>query len=333
MHFLDSKNWYKKYTEIEEDSSGIEIHHVYIESWWYKWIHINPWHCYLLTWHHFKEIRKQFQPTILHSNFVGVCSISTMWLARKYQLKFVITEHWTRVHQYMRHNKLSFLGKKAYNNADAITVVSHFLGEVVGNYVHDKGKIIQIPNVIDPSIFSFRPKETTRELIFTFVGHLKLPKLPLLVVHVVNKIAKERKEKITLFLFGEGPLEQTIRSMMPSLSFEVRLMGLRPKKEVAEALQKSTLYLHASTYETFCVAIAEALSTGTPVVASDTTAIPELIHHSNGVLAKNEEQEWADAISKALTLDFHHSAIAFSVHNRYSYPAIGKHFADLYATL
>lgn len=333
FHLLDSKKWYKEYVEVEKDLTGLEIHHVYIESWWHRWIYINPWHCHFLTSKYYDVLSKTFSPTLIHANFVGVCSISAMWLAQKHKLKLVITEHWTRVDQYMKNNKLSYLGKQAYNAADAITVVSNFLGEIVGKYVKDKSKIHRVANVIDPLTFAYIPKEAKEETTFTFIGHLRAPKLPLLAIQALEEVAKLSSKKIRLFVFGEGPLRKEIENLIPTLHFELRLMGLRPKLDVATTLQKSDYYLHPSQYETFCVAIAEALSTGTPAIASDNTAIPELITSSNGRLSSNTVKDWKTAILTAMKSNFDPRTIAETVQKQYTYKAIGTQFEQVYQKL
>jgi glycosyltransferase involved in cell wall biosynthesis len=273
------------------------------------------------------------KPTIVHSNIVGVCAISGHTIAKKYGLKHVITEHWTRVDKYMRNNKLSFLGRKAYNGADHITVVSSFLGNVVKKYVKDPSKITRVANVIDPETFHFAPKTPSpNKVVFCSIGHLKLPKLPLLMVKGLQILAQKNEKQIEFYMFGKGPQQKEIEELMPSLGYKLHLMGLWPKSELADTLRKSDFYLHASSYETFCVAIAEALCTGTPVIASNNTAIPELIHDSNGLLTQDMVEEWAKAILKALEIPFDHKKIAQETEAKYTYLSIGEAFNRVYAS-
>ena len=334
VHFLKSRQLFKKYEEIEIDSFGFEVHHLYIESYLYKWIHINPWHCFRIVEKYFRTHVKDFKPEIIHSNIVGVCAITGMKLAEKYRLKHVITEHWTRVDKYMANNKLSFLGKKAYNSANAVTVVSDFLGNIVGKYVADKITIRKVANVIDSNTFSYHQKNKQPDkLVFSFIGHLRLPKLPILIVEAVEKYAKTTNKKIILYIYGEGPQRSIIEKLIPDLHFSIVLRGLQPKVELAETLQKSDVYLHASSYETFCVAIAEALSTGTPVLCSNNTAIPELIDNNNGILVEDTVEDWKNGLINILKMKYNHESISQSVKDRFSYSAIGWQFSSVYNSI
>ncbi|MBC7391505.1 MAG: glycosyltransferase family 4 protein [Opitutaceae bacterium] len=334
VHFLKSNKFYNVYDEVEIDSFGFEVRHLYIESYFYKWIHINPWHCFQIVEKFFKSHYEGFNTEIIHSNIVGVCAITGMKLSQKYKLKHVITEHWTRVERYMANNKLSYLGKRAYNTADAITVVSDFLGGIVGKYVKDKTTIYKVANVIDSNIFSYREKEIhPNRLTFSFIGHLRLPKLPVLVVDALEEYAKTTNKEITLYMFGEGPQKSIIEKKIPELHFKIVLRGLRPKTELAETLQKSDVYLHGSSYETFCVAIAEALCTGIPVLCSNNTAIPELINNSTGILVEDNVLAWKNGLIDILKKKYKHEAISQSVRERFSYSAIGSEFSSLYNSM
>ena len=79
--------------------------------------------------------------------------------------------------------------------------------------------------------------------------------------------------------------------------------------------------------------VAEALSTGTPVIASNVGALPELVNETNGILVENTVQEWEKAISSAMKISFNHLAISESGKNKFSKESISKQFAELYKSI
>jgi glycosyltransferase involved in cell wall biosynthesis len=78
------------------------------------------------------------------------------------------------------------------------------------------------------------------------------------------------------------------------------------------------------------VVVAEALKCGTPVVASNVAAIPELIDESNGLLVENKIQPWVDAICAAMKIPYDNQAIAKSYENKFGYEEIGEMLLSAY---
>lgn len=334
LHFKDSHLLYRNYLEIEKDEFGFEVYHVYIESWLYRWIHINPWHVNAIVHKYFKLIYPKQKPDLIHANIVGVCAISGNHLAQKYGLKLVITEHWTRVNHYMRNNKLSFLGRRAYDHASTITVVSDYLRKTVSNYVKVPSKIHLIPNIVDPQTFAFKNKlQKESELVFCSIGHLRAPKLPILMVEALDVFAQQSNKNILFYMYGEGPLKKQLQQRIPSLHYTLVLKGLRPKAEIAETLSASDFFLHGSSIETFCIAIAEALCTGTPVLASNNTAIPELVDAGSGILTEDTLSAWVEALHLLVQKKWDHQYISEKVRTKFTYQTVGSQFAKLYTAI
>jgi glycosyltransferase involved in cell wall biosynthesis len=84
-----------------------------------------------------------------------------------------------------------------------------------------------------------------------------------------------------------------------------KLGWLQDKNDVASVYQASDLYLHATKADTYPNAILEAMSCGTPVIASDIGGIPEQISDQvDGMILPNQPQIFASAISEVI-LDEH----------------------------
>ena len=62
------------------------------------------------------------------------------------------------------------------------------------------------------------------------------------------------------------------------VKYSINYTGNISKEKIVEILHDSDFFVHASYIETFSLVIAEALSTGTPVIASNVGAIPEFVN-------------------------------------------------------
>ena len=90
------------------------------------------------------------------------------------------------------------------------------------------------------------------------------------------------KEKAELEIIGNGPLRREYEKLINSLKLQnvVRLSGIMPHDLVFNELDSSHVFVLVSE-EPFCVAAAEAMSRGLPIVVSESTGIQELI--SDGI--------------------------------------------------
>jgi glycosyltransferase involved in cell wall biosynthesis len=229
----------------------------------------------------------------------------------------------------MKRNLLSSLGKRAYNRADAITAVSLFLKNNISKYFESPEKIVVIPNVINTSVFSFKEKNNIEHAIsFLAVAHWFPPKMPMLFVKALNEVQKKISKKITLNLIGDGPLLEQIKAL--KLNYNINYLGSLSKEKIASYLHQTNFFLHASDVETFSMVIAEALSTGTPVIASDVGNIPNLVNINNGVLCKNTLPEWISGIEKCISTNYETQIISNEIQQKYNSEKIGTDFIRLY---
>ena len=108
------------------------------------------------------------------------------------------------------------------------------------------------------------------------VGRLDAPKNHQFLLKVLAA-AKRNGRELTLDIYGDGPLRDTLARQVTSLGLEgqVRILGFR--RDVRQSLPRYRLYVHPSHYEVAPLAIIEALGAGLPVVAGRVGGIPEII--------------------------------------------------------
>lgn len=201
-----------------------------------------------------------------------------------------------------------------------------------------------IPNVVDPLVFypaqpiSAEPGKQGQKSTYHFlmVATWRPIKQPLLVLRACQQLVKQGFD-LQLRIVGLGdqlPEMQALASTAP-LAGHVQFLGALSKAEIANEMRQADALLHPSSYETFSVVCAEAISCGTPVLVSDLEAVAEFIDPSNGILVTNTVEDWRQAISAfcAHLERWQPEAIARAAHARFSPEVVGQQFRDLYQAL
>ncbi len=105
----------------------------------------------------------------------------------------------------------------------------------------------------------------------------------------------ERHQDCCLLIVGDGPERSRLEAQAASLGDRVRFLGHR--KDVAEILRATNIYLQTSRSEGFSNAILQAMATMLPVVVTAVGGNPELVSEETGVLVPAGD---AGAMTEAL---------------------------------
>jgi glycosyltransferase involved in cell wall biosynthesis len=319
---------FKKNTLQFKDEAGVPVMQISVQSKFYKWFHI-------LLFLHKKWILKEFQLlhnqhqfNVLHGHVLYPAAIWTNYLSRLSGIPYILTEHWSKTEHFFKGSLYAIQGRKAYEQASRITAVSTFLELMIKRNCKTQ-KIQIIGNVLNDSVFYYRKKSLpANTFVFTAVAHWYPPKRPDLLFNGLKKLSENHPDKnISLNIIGEGTLLEALKKQ--NWDFTINYLGQKTAFEISDFLLQSHYFLHASETETFSVVIAEALATGTPVLASNKGAIPDLITQDCGFLADNTEQSWYEGLEKLIKHQFDHQKISASV-ERFRESEIGLKFKSLY---
>lgn len=108
------------------------------------------------------------------------------------------------------------------------------------------------------------------------------------VIEAFRKV-KSARSNVYLLIVGKGPERESLEELVDHLSLRdrVRVVGYIPTDELPDYFAMSNIFLFHSTYETFGVALIEALAAGLAVVCADTTAGKEIVQDGvTGLLAQ-----------------------------------------------
>jgi len=163
----------------------------------------------------------------------------------------------------------------AIHNAHTVTAVSHFLARLVQKDQKISPPIRVIYNGVDESHFTPLGSSTfaSKSVRVFFSGNLTRPK----GAHWLPSIARKLQKNVHIF-YTQGLRTRDVLFSHNAL----RSVGSVPFEEMPHCYRQMDMLLVTTVREGFCLAIAEAMACGLPVIASNCSAIPELVDDGKG---------------------------------------------------
>ena len=163
---------------------------------------------------------------------------------------------------------------------------------VTSNYLKDKNYLFFLGNT--------DPKKNTLRVLEAYSLYLKRSgeKLPLLIADLHAEIAKKIIEKNNL---GE---------IMPHLRF----CGYINNKDLVSIYNGAKVFLYPSLRESFGIPILEGMASGTPIITSATSAMPEIAGEGATLIDPLDPETIADALLKLENdTDYYNSQVKYGL--------------------
>ena len=135
------------------------------------------------------------------------------------------------------------------------------------------------------------------DVLIVHLGRLSHEKNPMMSIKTL-KILLRSKVNARLIVIGNGPLKN--KMMEAAKGLPVEFFGfVSDRNQVAQLLASSDIMIAPGPIETFCLAALESLASGTQVVCSISSAVPEILG-AGGLAANNYAESFAVSIQKLL---------------------------------
>lgn len=237
------------------------------------------------------------------------------FLAFHTKIPTVITVHdlswinYPEVHPASRVRDMNRYFKRGLKQARHIITDSEFVRrEFIEHYQYPECNITAIPLGVDASFVPRSVIETQDTLqkyalkhanYFLVLGTLEPRKNLIVAINAFLQLPKLLRQENPLVIVGaKGWLDSGISKTIAPLieSKELRLLGYLCQSELPHILAGAKALLFPSIYEGFGLPLVEAMACGTPVIASNSSSIPEVVGYS-GILLNSQD---VDGFTKAM---------------------------------
>lgn len=297
-----------------------------------------------------EDVRKDleaFRPNVLHIASPDVSAHRAVSWARKQGIPILASVH-TRFETYPRYYGLGFMEpvieamlRRLYRRCDALVAPSpSMIATLREQRMHRD--ISLWSRGVDRSIFGADKRDPALrrqcgiaedEVAITFLGRLVMEKG---LDVFADSIAELRRRGVPhkVLVIGDGPAREWFEKALPDGCFA----GFKSGEDLGRALASGDVFFNPSVTETFGNVTLEAMASGLPVVAADTTGSASLvIDGATGMLAPSgAPASFADALEcycRDANLRKAHGAAGELRSRAYSWDAINQAVVDVYLRL
>ena len=278
-----------------------------------------------------------FSPQVIHVH-VYDAGWPAVLIGKLNHIPVVVTEHFSSFPRRLLGRLDVCKAWLALRWADRVLPVSCHLQEAIEHYgIHARFQVV--PNVVETALFSpaasvQRDGNPKRIL---FVGQLVPVRGVLYLLQAISRL-RQARDDWHLDIVGDGAAREEYEHLAVDLKLcdKVTFHGLKTRTEVAEFMRRADLFVVSSLAETFSVPAAEALASGTPVLATRCGGPEEFVGEDVGLLVSPGN---AEALSNGLDtmLDHLHlysrEHLSQHVRERFSPERVGAQLHAVYQSV
>ncbi|MFH1208533.1 MAG: glycosyltransferase family 1 protein [Candidatus Omnitrophota bacterium] len=219
---------------------------------------------------------------------------------RKGKTKLVVTIHdiihWIFRKQFLSPLQTAYAGfmlKKAVTSSDQIIAVSHHTKkDLIDHFRAPEQKITVIHEAVDetcrelapaelaPAFEKIREKYKVPQDFFLYVGLIKPHKNVLMLLRLFRRLKEEGEVRASLVLIGRKdkayPAGYEALASLSSTKDIFYLPSIE-SQELKVFYNQALALVHPSLYEGFGLTLLEAMGSGTPVLTTNSSSIPEVV--------------------------------------------------------
>jgi teichuronic acid biosynthesis glycosyltransferase TuaC len=247
---------------------------------------------------HVRQLHRVRPIDLVHAHAPLPCGHAAMLLSRELGIPYVVSVHGLdafsttqvtgRAGRWCRR-----ISQRVYQSSRRVICVSERVREQVLEGAGGTCRTSVVYNGVDPAVFFPVPAAASVSPLILSVGNLIPSKGHEVLLRALALLAVEFPA-ITCEIIGDGPqrspLEALARQMQ--ISGRIRFMGRQSRHQVAEAMQRCTLFVLPSSHEGLGCVYLEAMSAEKAAIGCRGQGIAEIIQHGwNGFLVGPENAQ------------------------------------------
>jgi len=265
-----------------------------------------------------------------------------LWLKRKYDIPYVVKEHWTGYYRQSMPKSLQQTAlfwhytKKILKGAKGLICDSRDLGRQINDTI-TRVDYVEIPNVVDTKHFYYRERQKsgTRSFVFLHASTMGYQKNTAGIIRQFLKLSRNYPT-IDLELRLLGPDNENLEHSFDKAVLKkgrVIFMGNVSYQQVAIEMSKADAFVLFSRFENLPCVLLEAMCCGLPVIATEVGGIYWHVEKDSGILVESENE---NALYKAMeqlifnSTAYVHQLIADNASKKYNMHAIGQLYQETY---
>ncbi len=231
-----------------------------------------------------KAIKKYGKIDIIHAHVSFPGGFVASRLSKMFNVPYVLTEHMGPFPFpfYLDNGKLLCRLQEAFDGASQVIAVSEFLKSEMSKFGITADVVI--PDFIDDDFFV--PAELKPEgvnFIFFAASRITIEKGISDMLYAFKKLC-DKNETAVLRIAGSGELEYMCNlAKVLNIDNRVEWLGELDGAGILKNLRMCDTFISCSQYETFGVAVSEALSVGKPVIATNSGGVNNMLNNKNSL--------------------------------------------------
>ena len=240
-----------------------------------------------------------FLSNIYYSNILSIIFL------RSLNLKIILIERTPFQELFIYYGLLDFFKKQiikilikfTFKKADACVANSKYISKKYNQHFDLKFQSINPPSF--KKLFPFK-KNKKKQICFGIVSRLSKEKK----IDTLISILPELQGKPMLKIVGDGPEKEKLKQLVEDLNLKkrVKFLGSYNPNKIKNVFKNFSYFINTSDFEGFPNSVVEALSSGVPVVASQSFGgINDIINNKNFGIIYNKKKDLKIILNKIIS--------------------------------
>ena len=228
-----------------------------------------------------------------------------------YKHKTVVTIHDLGIYKFpdtipkLERERFYLFTREAILNATHIITISQSSKRDICNiFGISPERIDVVYHGVDHSFYKLNVTPTKRKHPYILsVGTLQPRKNYVLLIRAFKRLCATLSVPIELLIVGKGWISDEIVKEAKEQPFtdRIHLLGYISQDQMPALYAGATMVATPSLYEGFGISVIEAMASGTPVVAANTSSLPEVVGSAGLLIDPRDELLWVETMRDLIT--------------------------------